>query len=202
MSALKFSFLLSYLLAIYFHCYISVFRYPLKILLQCPTYSPFLLTSRLQLAYTASLYGSPVCICLCNSKVIGWSSLNVYSWINQSLPFENQITIKLLWPFFLLLPISSHNMAKAKTITKRKSIQSLQPHTNHGMETAQDNLPQSLWKITTHLLVNSHHVRFFFWSVVEYPVLALQAVLNNILNKVSDMYSKIKSDINRNQLKI
>lgn len=137
---------------------------------------------------TASLYGSAVCTCHFNSEVIGWSSCKHLSWINWSLPFKNQITIKLLWPFFVcFLSISSHNMAKAKTITKRKSIQSLKPHTNHGMETAQDNLPQSPWKITIHLLTNSHHAVLSLTSSGTYCFSFPHPVLNNTLNEVSDV---------------
>lgn len=118
--ALKFSFILLSLLRIYFYCCPNVLRYFLKKLSQ---YVLFLhLSFYVLLTYslcTASLYGSAVCICHFN---IGWSSCKHLSWINWCLPFENQITIKLLWPFLFVcfLSISSHNMAMAKTITKKK----------------------------------------------------------------------------------
>lgn len=79
--------------------------------------------------------GFEVVICLCSSAVIGWSSCKDLSWINQALPFRNKIAIKPFWPFIFFFQSQATEWLKEKQLQKRKSIQSLQPHTSHGTET-------------------------------------------------------------------
>lgn len=70
-----------------------------------------------------------------NSTVIGWSSCKHLSWINQPLPFKNKIAVKPFSPFIFFFQSQATAWLKEKQLQKRRSIQSLQPHTSRGTQT-------------------------------------------------------------------
>lgn len=70
-----------------------------------------------------------------NSTVIGWPSCKDLSWINQPLPFKNKIAVKPFSPFIFFFQSQATAWLKEKQLQKRRSIQSLQPHTSHGTQT-------------------------------------------------------------------